>query len=407
MEKITLYKRSLKIALPSSSFLPSIGGAEVGLHNICLKLIKKGHIPFVITSYSHYKKLKIMNLALPYKVISLPPKISIIFEKNYKLGFFFFNIFYGFLQKKYQFDFWHATFGYPIGVSVINYCLKKEIPHLVRCVGEDIQIEEKISYGYRINKKIDNLLKKSYVKSDCMIAVSNSIKSEFLKIGVKKKNIKLISNGVDLDRMKRFNKLHPEKKKKSLSVNEINFLSLGRYHVKKNFELLVSVYEKLIKEKYKFKAIIAGSNMDNLKEIVKNKGIDQIIKVIELEKKIKNINQIPNNQVLELYNNTDCFIMPSKIESFGIVTIEAMSFGIPIIAANSPGNKDILDNGNYGLIYDNSENDLFRKIKSVLKNRKILKKLSKLSGERVIIYDWSVIVDKYINLYYQLIKKKN
>ena len=31
--------------------------------------------------------------------------------------------------------------------------------------------------------------------------------------------------------------------------------------------------------------------------------------------------------------------MPSKIESFGIVTIEAMSFGIPIIAANSPGNK--------------------------------------------------------------------
>ena len=217
----------------------------------------------------------------------------------------------------------------------------------------------------------------------------------------------MISNGVDLDRMKRFKKLNLEKKKISLSVNEINFLSLGRYHIKKNFELLVSVYEKLIKEKYKFKAIIAGSNMDNLKEIVKNKGIDQIIKVIELEKKIKNINQIPNNQVLELYNNTDCFVMPSKIESFGIVTIEAMSFGIPIIAANSPGNKDILDNGNYGLIYDNSENDLFRKIKSVLKNRKILKKLSKLSGERVIIYDWSVIVDKYINLYYQLIKKKN
>ena len=147
--------------------------------------------------------------------------------------------------------------------------------------------------------------------------------------------------------------------------------------------------------------------MNNLKEIVKNKGINQIIKVIELEKNIKNVNQIPNNKVLELYNNTDCFIMPSKIESFGIVTIEAMSFGIPIIAANSPGNKDILDNGNYGLIYDNSEIDLLRKMKSVLKNRKIFKKLSKLSSERVKIYDWSVIVDKYINLYYQLIKKKN
>ena len=94
-----MYKRSLKIALPSSSFLPSIGGAEVGLHNICLKLIKKGHIPFVITSYSHYKKQKIMDLALPYKVISMPPKISLIFEKNYKLGFFFLIFFMVFYKK--------------------------------------------------------------------------------------------------------------------------------------------------------------------------------------------------------------------------------------------------------------------------------------------------------------------
>ena len=74
---------------------------------------------------------------------------------------------------------------------MINYCLEKKIPHLVRCVGEDIQIEEKISYGYRINKRIDNLLKKNYVKSDCMIAVSNSIKSEFLKKDVKKKKNKI------------------------------------------------------------------------------------------------------------------------------------------------------------------------------------------------------------------------
>jgi len=217
----------------------------------------------------------------------------------------------------------------------------------------------------------------------------------------------LISNGVDLERIKRFKKLNQKRKKISLSIDEINFLSLGRYHIKKNFELLVSVYEKLIKEKYKFKAIIAGTNMNDLKKIVKNKGVDQIIKVIELEKKIKNVNQIPNNQVLELYNNTDCFVMPSKIESFGIVTVEAMSFGLPVIAANSPGNKDILDNGNYGLIYDNSEIDLLRKMKSILKNRKILKKFSKLSNKRVKIYDWSTIVDKYISLYYQLIKKKN
>ncbi len=84
-----LNRKSLKIALPTSSFLPSLGGAEIGLHNICLKLIEKGHTPFVITSYSHKKKNEILNFSFPYKIISLPPKISSIFEKNFKIGFFF------------------------------------------------------------------------------------------------------------------------------------------------------------------------------------------------------------------------------------------------------------------------------------------------------------------------------
>ena len=97
--------------------------------------------------------------------------------------------------------------------------------------------------------------------------------------------------------------------------------------------------------------------------------------------------------------------MTSKIESFGIVTIEAMAFGLPVLAANSPGNIDVLENGKFGIIYDNSESDLLRKLKTILQ-KKIEKGLSKKSLDRAKIYDWSVIVDKYINLYYQLIKKR-
>ena len=272
-------RKSLKIALPTSSFLPSLGGAEIGLHNICLKLVEKGHIPFVITSYSHSKKNKMINLSFPYKVISLPPKISSIFEKNFSIGFFLFDLFYSHLQKKYNFDFWHATFGYPTGLSVINFCAKKKIPHLVRCVGEDIQIDEKISYGYRIKKKVDTLIKKKIIMSDCMVAVSNSIKKDYLQLGVKLKNIQLIPNGMDLKRINEF-----KKKKRIHSYNKkIIFLSLGRYHKKKNFEILVSAYEKLIKENFKFKAIIAGSKMDSIENLVKKKGIDGVVKVLNIE----------------------------------------------------------------------------------------------------------------------------
>ena len=51
-------KIKLKVALPILSFLPNLGGMEVGLHNLATQLLKKGHQPIVITSYSIFKKLK-------------------------------------------------------------------------------------------------------------------------------------------------------------------------------------------------------------------------------------------------------------------------------------------------------------------------------------------------------------
>ena len=99
--------------------------------------------------------------------------------------------------------------------------------------------------------------------------------------------------------------------------------------------------------------------------------------------------------------------MPSKVESFGIVTVEAMTFGLPVIAASSPGNIDILDNGKYGIIYDGSESDLVKKMKSIIDNKKKLSLYSIKSKKRSKQFDWSRIVDKYIQLYSILIRKKN
>ena len=121
-----------------------------------------------------------------------------------------------------------------------------------------------------------------------MIAVSGSIKNDYLKLGIKRNNIHLIL-------MVWTKKLINLEKERIYNDNKIVLLSLGRYH-KKNFEILISVYEKLIKDKYKFEAIIAGSNMESLKNKVKEK-IDNVVKVLNIEE-IKSVNQIPNKKFL-------------------------------------------------------------------------------------------------------------
>ena len=223
----------LNIALPISSFLPSLGGAEIGLHNICIKLKEKGHNPTVITSFLHKKKILKEGIKLPYKVISYPPKIFFIFKHNFQIGFFLLNIFYSYIQKKHDFNFWHSTFGYPVGISVINFCKRNNIPHLVRCVGEDIQVDKKIPYGMRINPKVDALIRKWLPKSDCLIAVTDSIKNEYLDIGVNKKIIDLVPNGVNLKRVLNHKKKDGLREKLGLSNDDFVFLALGRYHKKK------------------------------------------------------------------------------------------------------------------------------------------------------------------------------
>ena len=59
----------MKIALPVTSFLPNLGGMEVGVHNLAKNLLSLGHEPIVITSYSIFRKLKKKKISLPYKVI--------------------------------------------------------------------------------------------------------------------------------------------------------------------------------------------------------------------------------------------------------------------------------------------------------------------------------------------------
>lgn len=68
---------SRTIAFPISSFLPNLGGMEVGLHNIALRVKQRGYRSIVIAPYPHVRALKKQNWILPYEVIPFPPKYGL------------------------------------------------------------------------------------------------------------------------------------------------------------------------------------------------------------------------------------------------------------------------------------------------------------------------------------------
>lgn len=82
-----------------------------------------------------------------------------------------------------------------------------------------------------------------------------------------------------------------------------------------------------------------GDNRPCLEQLARDAGI---------ENDVKFIGKIPDEQLVELYRTAEIFVMPSTGEGFGIVFLEAMATGIPVIGGNADGSTDPLQDGILG-----------------------------------------------------------
>jgi glycosyltransferase involved in cell wall biosynthesis len=108
-----------------------------------------------------------------------------------------------------------------------------------------------------------------------------------------------------------------------------------------------------------------------------------------LEKQVDFLGKVDEDVLEGLYKNSDLFIFLSSYEGFGMVNIEAMSFGLPIILSDIPPHRDIVDNGNYGhLVGLDCPDDIAQKILMLSNDKAAYNKSSALAIERAKTYVW-------------------
>ncbi len=264
---------NLKVAFPISSYLPTIGGGQVGIHNIAIRLIKKGHNPIVIAPYEDYHKLKALK-KLPYKVLGFPPKMFSLTARFPKLGLIILRLYLRVLQQFYAFDIWHCTVGSPIGVALIQYALgsNKRVPYLIRCTGDEIQKQRDSGYGMRLNASLDEIISEWLPRSERLVAITETVATEYGKLGIKEDRIVRIPNGVEIER---FNKKIDTAKVRRLydiSPDAYILLCVGRNHPKKGFKYLIETIPYLLKTGIeKLVVVFVGAKMEPLKEVISDK----------------------------------------------------------------------------------------------------------------------------------------
>lgn len=177
--------------------------------------------------------------------------------------------------------------------------------------------------------------------------------------------------------------------KSTLNIKRI--IAAGRLVEMKGFHLLIEAFKEVILNDNTWRLDIFGEGpeRERLEAIIRDNNLCGYIHLCGKT----------NNIFTEMINSS-LFVLPSKWEGFGMVIIEAMECGIPVIAFSSPGTKEIIKNNVNGLLVENGNVDeLSKAIIKLINNKNILKKMSEESLLRAkdfsinqIIRDWEDIL---------------
>ncbi len=176
--------------------------------------------------------------------------------------------------------------------------------------------------------------------------------------------------------------------------------ALDKAHYFKGLNILIQAVKK-IKDRDDFRVLIVGKGEleETYKSLVDSSG---------LSKKIIFVGYISDNLLPKFYNTADMFVLPSidKSEAFGIVSLEAMSSGVPVIASDLAGVRSVVDKKKTGLLVKPGNVDnLTDMINYLLKHPRIAKEYGKSGREKVLnSYTWEKIGYDLENVLKSLVK---
>lgn len=232
--------------------------------------------------------------------------------------------------------------------------------------------------------------------ADRIISVSefNAIQMQLL-YSIEEEKISVIYNGVDPVFLN--NKIPPFSKYGNY------ILCVGGTERMKNIERLLESYKILISRGIKEKLVLVGGKYAPIEQ-----GVEPLMEKIEMLYLKKHVIfhgiERDSEKLASLYKGARAFVHPSLLETFGLVCVEAMACGCPVISSRMPSMPEILgDAAEYFDPYD--VNEIADKIEKVLKDDDLRESLIAKGKERVKRYSWENSARKLFELIEDVVKK--
>ena len=198
---------------------------------------------------------------------------------------------------------------------------------------------------------------------DKIMVISEQIQQDFenqAKTEVEKSRIVRIYNPLDTQEI--LDKAELIQNQYDFSKEEPVFVSVGTVFPQKGFDRLLKVHKKLLDEGFKHRILIVGDGYDfeNVKQLKSELGVDKTATMLGF-----------TDNPYPYFKAADFFILSSRYEGFPTVLYEAIVLKKTIVATDVSGVREMLNEGELGLIVENSEEGIYEGMKEVLTNPEI------------------------------------
>ncbi len=172
-------------------------------------------------------------------------------------------------------------------------------------------------------------------------------------------------------------------------------IAIGRHSIEKQFDILIKIWKKVVVEYPDWTLKIYG-------EADGKKTIEKLVEQLKMENHVKLHTPIKN--IGEAYSNASMLLNTSSSEAFGLVIIEAMAYGLPVIAFDSAsGPKSVIKNEKNGLLIENNDIQIYaNKIKLLIQNEALRKELGGNAKESVSKFNLDSIMKQWYELFRSL-----
>ena len=367
---------------------PTFGGSGVVATELGLELARRGHEIHFIT-YSQPVRLALLNPNVHYHEVNVP-EYPLFHYQPYELALSSKLVD---MVKLYKIEVLHVHYAIPHAYAgyMAKQMLKDEgidIPMVTTLHGTDITLVGnhpfyKPAVTFSINK------------SDFVTSVSQSLKEDTLKLFNIKNEIQVIPNFIELDKIKKEDK-SPCQRSVMANDEERIITHISNFRKVKRIPDIIAIFNKIQKEiPAKLMMVGEGPEKEKAEHLCRELGIQD--KVIFFGN---------SNEIDTILCQTDLFLLPSKTESFGLVALEAMACGVPVISSNAGGLPEVNKDGFSGYLSEVGDVDsMANNALKILRNQTDLDQFKKNALITAQQFDIKNILPLYEDLYQRAIAK--